>query len=80
MSNLFKAVGASIQGTALFLVVFGSAMCTLGCWRNWAELKTLGASIAGAGVNAIVTQVRNVLHADSGSEVNLNSGASSTQA
>lgn len=70
--NLAKAIGTSLQGTALFLVVFGTCTCLVGCWRDWAELKTLGASIAGAGVQSITSQVRNILRAEDGATVNLN--------
>jgi hypothetical protein len=66
-----KAAAIGIQGTALFLVVFGSAATALGCWKNWAELKTLGAGVAGAGIQAITTQVHNSLINKDGGTVNL---------
>lgn len=72
MLNAFKVVGASLQGTALFLVVFGSVVTLIGCKYNWAEAKTLGAGVTGAGVQAITSQVRNTLKAESGSDVTLN--------
>lgn len=71
MTNIFKAIGASLQGTALFLVVWGSAITLIGCRWNWAELKTLGAGISGAGIQSITTAVRNTLKAEDGSTVNL---------
>lgn len=77
MTNIFRVIGQSFQGTALFLVVFGSLICLVGCRWNWAELKTLGASIAGAGVQSITTAVRNTLKAEDGSTVNLQPPASS---
>lgn len=80
MTAIFRAIGTSLQGTALFLVVFGAAVCALGCWKNWAELKTLGASIAGAGVQSITTAVRNTLKAEDGSTVNLGAPPPPTQA
>lgn len=70
-----KGAAMGVQGTALFLVVFGSAVATLGCWKNWAELKTLGAGIAGAGIQAITTQVRNTLLNKEGGTVNMNEPA-----
>lgn len=74
MKNVLQVIGNSLQGTALFLVVFGAVICLVGCRWNWAELKTLGASIAGAGVQAITTAVRNTLKAEDGSTVNLGAG------
>lgn len=59
--NQIKQAAADIQGTALFLIVFGSIVCAAGCHFNWGELKTLGAAVAGAGVQAITAQVRNAL-------------------
>lgn len=66
-----KSALHEIQPVALFLVVFGAAVTGLGCWRNFGELKTLGASIAGAGLQAITTQVRNSLVNKDGGTVNL---------
>jgi hypothetical protein len=63
---------ASIQGTALFLVVFGSAVTFVGCKWNWAELKTLGAGISGAGLQAITSQIRSYLKNEDGGTVNVN--------
>lgn len=78
MTRFLSAIGSAFQGTALFLVVFGSAICLVGCWRNWPEAKTLGGTIAGAGVQAITTAVRNTLKAEDGSTVNLGSSQPST--
>jgi len=61
----------SIQGTAIFLVIFGGIMTGVGCWKGWGELKTLGASIAGAGLQAITTQVRASFTNKEGGTVNM---------
>ena len=71
MSFQLKHALMSIQGTAIFLVVFGSGMTALGCWKNFGELKTLGASVAGAGLQAITTQVKNSLTNKEGGTVNI---------
>ena len=71
MSANLRTALMSIQGTAIFLVVFGSGITLVGCWKNWAELKTLGAGIAGAGIQAITTQVRNSLVNKEGGTVNM---------
>lgn len=59
--NVLKNAARDIQGTALFLIVFGAVICGVGCKENWGELKTLGAAVAGAGVQAITAQVRSAL-------------------
>ena len=59
--NTLRTAARDIQGTALFLIVFGALICAAGCKENWGELKTLGAAVAGAGVQAITAQVRNAL-------------------
>ena len=61
----------SIQGTAIFLVIFGGVTTAIGCWKGWGELKTLGASIAGAGLQAITTQVRASFTNKDGGTVNM---------
>lgn len=76
MIGAMKAIGAGIglQGTALFLVVFGSIVTLIGCKYNWAEAKTLGAGVTGAGVQAITSQVRNILNNKDGGTVQLGGG------
>lgn len=58
------------QFVALFLVVFGSVLTWVACHFNYPELKTLGASVAGAGIQSIVSQVRNVLNNRDGGVIN----------
>lgn len=67
--NTIRSAAHEIQGTALFLIVFGSVICAAGCWKNWGELKTLGAAVAGAGVQAITSQVRHALGETTGAQV-----------
>ena len=68
MSTL-RAMAHDLQGTALFLIVFGAVVCAVGCKENWGELKTLGAAVAGAGVQAITSQVRHALGETTGAQV-----------
>jgi hypothetical protein len=58
------------QFVALFLVVFGSLLVWVACHSNYPELKTLGAGIAGAGIQSITSQVRNVLNNRDGGVIN----------
>jgi hypothetical protein len=58
MFGKIKTAVSDMQGVALFLVIFGTAATAAGCKFQWGELKTLGASVAGAGIQAITTQIR----------------------
>lgn len=70
-----KKVGEGLQGVALFLVVAGSVLMWIGCKDNFPELKTLAASIAGAGLQAITSQIRNTLSNKDGGTINVGSPA-----
>jgi len=70
MAERFAEFREDFQYTALFLVLWGSLMTWLACHSNYPELKTLGAGIAGAGIQAITSQVRNVLNNRSGGVIN----------
>lgn len=67
------------QFVALFLVVFGALLVWAACHSNYAELKTLGAGIAGAGIQSITSQVRNVLNNRDGGVINATNVDPTTQ-
>lgn len=71
MKNMMSAIGNSFQGTALFMIVWGTVVTCIGCRNKWEAVSTLGVAITGAGVQAITTAVRNTLKAEDGSTVNL---------
>lgn len=60
------------QGIAVFLIVFGAFCVGLGSHYNWAELKTLGAGITGAGIQAITAQIKQTLTNKQGGTINVN--------
>lgn len=70
MAEQFAQFREDFQYTALFLVIWGSLMTWLACHSNYPELKTLVAGIAGAGNQAITSQVRNILNNRSGGVIN----------
>lgn len=62
------------QAVALYMVTFGAAVMALGCHFHYAELTTFGASVGGAGIQMLTTQIRNALNNRS-SSVNVGSDA-----
>ena len=60
------------QSIAVFLVVFGAACMGVASLYNWPEMKTLGASISGAGIQAIVSQYRQSVKNTEGGTINVN--------
>ena len=60
------------QAIAVFLVVFGAVCMAVASHYNWPEMKTLGASISGAGIQAIVSQYRQSVKNTDGGTINVN--------
>lgn len=52
------------QSIAVFFVMLGAVCVGVACHFKWAELSTLGAGVAGAGLQAFTSQVRQYLHKD----------------
>lgn len=61
------------QGIAVFCIIFGALLAAWGCMhgQSWEALKTMGAGVAGAGINAFTTQYRQTLLNKDGGTVNV---------
>lgn len=57
------------QAIAVFCIIFGAVVCTVACahGQQYEAAKVLGATIAGAGVQAFTSQYRQTLNNNKGS-------------